>query len=163
NGPEAVKPTRIRGIGVVHSAILERKRTHARPIPRIGGHVGSGHGCNLGHGSLHLDVPGYRLQRYIEGLRQLRDEQCYLPKPRKDRRRIGSDKAKNTASKISSCERSSARGLNSARPRTGGLFMGSVDYQPIAKAQARSEQQWMMKGASKVARSAGTPCVEPRS
>src|SRR5882757_3172257 len=41
--PEAVQSARIGGIGVVDDAVLERERAHARPLARVGGHVGSGH------------------------------------------------------------------------------------------------------------------------
>src|SRR3989442_5938071 len=46
--PEAVQPARIGGIGVVDDAVLERERAHARPLARVRGHVGSGHGRVLG-------------------------------------------------------------------------------------------------------------------
>src|SRR5436309_272454 len=44
HGPEAVQSARIGGIGVVDDAVLERERAHARPLARVRGHVGSGHG-----------------------------------------------------------------------------------------------------------------------
>src|SRR3989441_1120199 len=48
HAPEAVQSARIGGIGVVDDAILEHERAHARPLARIRGHVGSGHGRVLG-------------------------------------------------------------------------------------------------------------------
>src|SRR5438128_4871567 len=42
--PEAVQSARIGGIGVVDDAVLEHERAHARPLARVRGHVGSGHG-----------------------------------------------------------------------------------------------------------------------
>src|SRR5918996_2539306 len=42
--PEAVQSARIGRIGVVDDAVLERERAHARPLARVRGHVGSGHG-----------------------------------------------------------------------------------------------------------------------
>src|SRR5262245_41817205 len=39
--PEAVQSTRIGGIRVIDDSILEHKRTHARPLTNIRGHVGS--------------------------------------------------------------------------------------------------------------------------
>ena len=47
HAPEAVQSTRIRGVGVVDDAVLERERAHARPLARVRGHVGSGHGRQL--------------------------------------------------------------------------------------------------------------------
>ena len=44
HAPEAVQSARIGGISVVYDAVLERERAHARPLARVGGHVGSGHG-----------------------------------------------------------------------------------------------------------------------
>src|SRR5881409_3687192 len=44
HAPEAVQSARIGGIGVVDGAVLERERAHARPLARVRGHVGSGHG-----------------------------------------------------------------------------------------------------------------------
>src|SRR4051812_21752427 len=44
HAPEDVQSARIGGIGVVDHAVLERERAHARPLTRIRGHVGSGHG-----------------------------------------------------------------------------------------------------------------------
>src|SRR6266704_4814280 len=44
HAPEAVHSARIGGIGVVDDAVLERERAHARPLARVRGHVGSGHG-----------------------------------------------------------------------------------------------------------------------
>ena len=47
HAPEAVQSARIGGIGVVDDAVLERERTHTRPLARVRGHVGSGHGREL--------------------------------------------------------------------------------------------------------------------
>ena len=44
HAPEAVESARIGGIGVIDDAVLEHKRAHAGPLPRIGGDVGAGHG-----------------------------------------------------------------------------------------------------------------------
>src|SRR5256712_3771369 len=44
HAPEAVHSARIGGIGVMDHAILERERAQARPLARVRGHVGSGHG-----------------------------------------------------------------------------------------------------------------------
>src|SRR5207249_7862475 len=44
HAPEAVHSARVGGIGVVDHAVLERERAHARPLARVRGHVGSGHG-----------------------------------------------------------------------------------------------------------------------
>src|ERR687892_1411533 len=44
HSPEAVQSARIGGIGVVDDAVLEHERAHARPLARVRGHVGSGHG-----------------------------------------------------------------------------------------------------------------------
>src|SRR5216684_6085358 len=44
HAPEAVQPARVRRVGVVYDAILERERAHARPLARIRGRVGSAHG-----------------------------------------------------------------------------------------------------------------------
>src|SRR5712692_8251986 len=44
HAPETVHSARIGGIGVVDDAVLERERAHARPLARVRGHVGSGHG-----------------------------------------------------------------------------------------------------------------------
>src|SRR6266498_2272754 len=52
HAPEAVQSARIGGIGVVDDAVLERERAHARPLARVRGHVGSGHGRDLGDRSL---------------------------------------------------------------------------------------------------------------
>src|SRR5438132_7332916 len=48
HAPEAVQPARIGGIGVVGDAVLEHERAHARLLARVRGHVGSGHGRELG-------------------------------------------------------------------------------------------------------------------
>src|SRR5712692_10346869 len=45
HAPEAVQSACIGGIGVVDDAVLEYERAHARPLPRVRGHVGSGHRC----------------------------------------------------------------------------------------------------------------------
>src|SRR5437879_694573 len=47
HAPEAVESAHISGIGVVGDAILEYERTQARPIARVRGRVGSGHGREL--------------------------------------------------------------------------------------------------------------------
>src|SRR5467141_3911660 len=44
HAPEAVQSARIGGIGVVDDAVLEYERAHARPLARVRGRVGSGHG-----------------------------------------------------------------------------------------------------------------------
>src|SRR5262245_38822373 len=44
HSPKAVQAARIAGIGVVDDAILKRERAHARPLARVRGRVGSGHG-----------------------------------------------------------------------------------------------------------------------
>src|SRR5438093_12008487 len=44
HAPEAVQSARIGGIRVVDDAVLERERAHARPLARVRGDVGSGHG-----------------------------------------------------------------------------------------------------------------------
>ena len=48
HAPEAVQPACIGGISVVDDAVLERERAHARPLARVRGRVGSGHGRELG-------------------------------------------------------------------------------------------------------------------
>ena len=35
---------------MVDDAVLEHERAHARPLARVRGHVGSGHGRDLGDG-----------------------------------------------------------------------------------------------------------------
>src|SRR5204863_9195744 len=45
--PKAVQSARIRGIGVVDDAVLERERAHARPLAYVRVHVGSAHGGEL--------------------------------------------------------------------------------------------------------------------
>src|ERR1041384_8620026 len=45
--PEAVQSARIGRIGVIDSTVFERERAHARPLPRIGGYLGAGHGRAL--------------------------------------------------------------------------------------------------------------------
>src|SRR5206468_35870 len=52
HAPEAVQSARIGGIGVVDDAVLEHERAHARPLARVRGHVGSGHGRDLRDGPL---------------------------------------------------------------------------------------------------------------
>ena len=51
---------RIGGIGVVDDAALERERAHARPLARVRGHVGSGHGRELGDTPLAAGFPDRR-------------------------------------------------------------------------------------------------------
>ena len=48
HAPEAVQPSCIGGISVVDDAVLERERAHARPLARVRGRVGSGHGGEIG-------------------------------------------------------------------------------------------------------------------
>src|SRR2546422_447197 len=60
HAPEAVQSARIGGIGVVDDAILEHERAHARPLARIRGHVGSGHGRVLGDRPLAAGFAGQR-------------------------------------------------------------------------------------------------------
>src|SRR5712692_10413887 len=60
HAPEAVHPARIGGIGVVDDAVLERECADARPLARARGHVGSGHGRDLGDRPLAAGVPGQR-------------------------------------------------------------------------------------------------------
>src|SRR5206468_3048532 len=52
HAPEAVQSARIGGIGVVDDAVLERERAQARPVARVRGDVGSGHGRDLRDGPL---------------------------------------------------------------------------------------------------------------
>src|SRR5438876_6190491 len=47
HAPEAVQSARVGGIGVIDDAVLERERAHARPLARVGGHVGASHGSVL--------------------------------------------------------------------------------------------------------------------
>src|SRR5438552_13673691 len=44
HAPEAVQSARIGGIAVVDDAVLQHERAHARPLARVRGRVGSGHG-----------------------------------------------------------------------------------------------------------------------
>src|SRR5262250_1494499 len=44
HAPEAVQSARIGGIGVVDDAVLKRERAQARPLARVRGHIGAGHG-----------------------------------------------------------------------------------------------------------------------
>src|SRR5712692_5174615 len=60
HAPEAVESARIGGIGVVDDAVLERERAHARPLARVRGHVGSGHGRELGDRPLAAGFPDQR-------------------------------------------------------------------------------------------------------
>src|SRR6185503_3568922 len=48
HAPETIQPARIGGIGVIDDTVLERERTHARPLARVCEHIGSGHGRVLG-------------------------------------------------------------------------------------------------------------------
>src|SRR5438128_9559637 len=48
HAPEAVQPARIRGIGVVDDAVLERERAHARCLARVRRPVGADTGRDLG-------------------------------------------------------------------------------------------------------------------
>src|ERR1051325_3117601 len=45
--PEAVQSARIGRISVIDGAVFEHERAHARPLPRVGGDVGAGHGGAL--------------------------------------------------------------------------------------------------------------------
>src|SRR6266478_2887939 len=60
HAPEAVHTARIGGIGVVDDAVLERERADARPLARVRGHVGSGHGRDLCDRPLAAGVPDQR-------------------------------------------------------------------------------------------------------
>src|SRR5881392_1483181 len=60
HAPEAVQSARIGGIGVVDDAVLEHERAHARPLARVRGHVGSGHGRELGDRPLAAGFPDRR-------------------------------------------------------------------------------------------------------
>ena len=48
HAPEAVQSARVSGISVVDDAVREHERAHARPLAGVRGHVGSGHGRDLG-------------------------------------------------------------------------------------------------------------------
>src|SRR4029077_7579581 len=66
--PESVESTRIGRIGMVDDAILEHERAHARPLARVGGHVGSGHRRVIAdriarHAGRHPLVVAYRQRR----------------------------------------------------------------------------------------------------
>src|SRR5271165_6409661 len=66
--PEAVQSARIGGIGVVGDAVLEHERAHARPLARVRGHIGSGHGRVVGdrrprHAGRDPVVPAYLPRR----------------------------------------------------------------------------------------------------
>src|SRR5258708_3408880 len=50
HAPEAVQSARIGGIGWVDAAVLEHECAHARPLARVCGRVGSGHGRVRGDG-----------------------------------------------------------------------------------------------------------------
>src|SRR5258708_24723148 len=65
HAPEAVQSTRIGGIGVVDDAVLEHECAHARPLARVGGHVGSGHGRDLSVGPLLPDQRHGRLASVV--------------------------------------------------------------------------------------------------
>src|SRR6202043_943645 len=62
HAPEAVESARIGGIGVVDAAVLERECAHARPLARVRGHVGSGHGRELGD---RPPAAGFRDRRHV--------------------------------------------------------------------------------------------------
>src|SRR5882672_7444497 len=66
HAPEAVQSARIGGIGVVDHAVLARERAQARPLARVGGHVGSGHGRE-GDGALGGGFR-FRVQRVAAAL-----------------------------------------------------------------------------------------------
>src|SRR6058998_2751668 len=57
HAPEAVHSARIGRIGVVDDAVLEHERAHARSLARVRGHVGSGHGRELGGSPLAAGFP----------------------------------------------------------------------------------------------------------
>src|SRR6478735_8528762 len=52
HAPQTIQPARVGGIGVVHDAVLAHERAHPRPLARVGGRVGSGHGGELGDRTL---------------------------------------------------------------------------------------------------------------
>ena len=52
HAPEAVQPACIRRVGVIDDAFGEHERAHARPLARVRGYVGSGHGRDFGVGPL---------------------------------------------------------------------------------------------------------------
>src|SRR6266478_5501365 len=60
HAPEAVQSARIGGIGVVDDAVLEHERADARPIARVRGYVGSGHGRDRGDRPLAAGFLGQR-------------------------------------------------------------------------------------------------------
>src|SRR5215475_14907834 len=64
HAPEAVQSARIGGIGVVHNAALEHERAHARPLARVGAHVGSAHGSER-RGPVGCRARGYLGDRPI--------------------------------------------------------------------------------------------------
>src|SRR6185436_8355981 len=51
--PQAVEPARVRGIGVIDDAVLERECARTRPFARVRGNVGSGRSRHLRNGPLH--------------------------------------------------------------------------------------------------------------
>src|SRR5215468_5302181 len=51
HAPKAVQSAPIGGVGVVDDAVLKRERAQARPLARVRGHIGAGHGRE-GDGSL---------------------------------------------------------------------------------------------------------------
>src|ERR671921_1253394 len=57
HAPQAVHAARVGGIRVVHDAVLERERAHARPLARVRGHVRPGLG---GDGADRLLAPTER-------------------------------------------------------------------------------------------------------
>src|SRR6266852_2471329 len=60
HAPEAVQSACIGGIGVVDDAVLEHERADARPIARVRGYVGSGHGRERGDRPLTAGFLGQR-------------------------------------------------------------------------------------------------------
>src|SRR6185436_2815845 len=59
HAPKRVQPARVRGVRVIDDAVLQHERARARPLARIRGRVGSGHGCERG-GSVGCRARGYR-------------------------------------------------------------------------------------------------------
>src|SRR5262245_13956698 len=49
HAPQAVESARVGGIRVIDDAVLEGERAHARPLTRVSGGVGPGHGRDLPH------------------------------------------------------------------------------------------------------------------
>src|SRR5207248_6466591 len=64
HAPEPVQSARIRGIGVVDDAVLERERAHARSLAHVGVHVSAAHGGEL-TGSVGCRARRYRGDRFL--------------------------------------------------------------------------------------------------